>query len=97
MRLGYTYKIVILIVSLWLLCWSEQACWELPCGKEIVNSTEELSPSDNHLSKLGASPFPQFGAEMSAALIDILIAALWETLSQKTQLSYTQTPITQKM
>lgn len=91
LRLGYPYKTVILVLlSLsGLLCWSEQPCWKPPGGKELVNSTEELSPSDNHVSKLGACLSPQFGSEMSAALIYNLIAALWETLGQRNQLSYT--------
>lgn len=66
---------------------------EGPHGEELVNSAQSFN---NHVNKQGGTPFPQWSFEVGAALVDTLTAALKETLSQKTWLSYTQAPNTQK-
>lgn len=67
-------------------------------GTEALNPTthEEQNHINNHMN-LEWDPYPVEPSNETPALADTLIAALWKTLKQRTQLSYIQIPNSQKL
>jgi len=79
---------------------NNQSCWRSPCGKELRSAISQLETVDlsaranNHvrLDMGRLDPFPCWAFRWDWTLAETFSLALWETLKQKTQQSYAQTP-----